>query len=243
MRKWPGEDKGVPLRALASHATGLNYFLTAYTEVGRAVSIIKQMKTKWVFLYVSLALVTSCTTSQNKTGASPPAAVRKPGSDANELTRQWLNAARQRPETAFGTNEQAQIHREMTALVQQWQEAYNQRDSTALEKILADDFTGIAFSGQMTNHTQTKVNALVNVKLSQVGPMTIDEVTIRANPHFPVVTWRSTAQLKAGTETITFEILSSVQCRQRSTEEARRGLAPWVVTSAYHMPVHQVTIP
>jgi hypothetical protein len=65
-------------------------------------------------------------------------------------------------------------------------------------------------------------------------------VKIRVDERFPVATLRSISRFTAGTETFTFETLSSLQFRPGSAEEERRGYEHWLVTSGSHMPVHQM---
>src|SRR5205085_12109171 len=128
-----------------------------------------------------------------------------------------------------------QFHRELAAVPDHWREAYGRRDAAALERLLADDFTA-SFSG----NTLTRSSAVAAVRLSQSDLTAIEDVKIRVDERFPVVTFRSISRLKVGTEILTVESLSSLQFRVCSVAEEQRGCEPWVVTSATHMPVHQM---
>jgi len=149
--------------------------------------------------------------------------------DADALRHQWLNAARH-------PDEETQAEQELTALTRRWTEAMQQRDSAAVEKILAEEFIGVFGAGQTVN----KSKALAGLKLSEVEWSVIEDVKVRAHKHFPVVTFRSTSGFKAGTATITVETFNSVQFRRCSVEEKRRGYEAWLITSATHMQIHQM---
>lgn len=187
------------------------------------------MKTKWLSLSLALVMGAGCATSNPRTPASRSDAANEPTLNATELRHQWLNAARQ-------PDQETQIQQEITALTRRWTEAMQRRDSAAVEKILAEEFTGVFGAGE----TVTKSKALAGLKLSEVEWSVIEDVKVRPHKHFPVVTFRSTWGFKSGTATITLETFNSVQFRGCSVEEKRRGYETWLITSATHMQIHQM---
>jgi len=191
------------------------------------------MNAKTITALIMFALLAGCTTGKPPSSNSPrgdEAADRKPPARRAHDTS-WASPG------GMGKAREAEIRREVAAAIERRREAYERHDVDALEKLLADEFK-VSYAGL----TQTKSNALSGLRASEAEGMVIEDVKIRVDEHFPVVTLRSISRFKpgAGAETITFETLSSLQFRVCSVAEERRGCEKWLVTAATHMQVHQM---
>src|ERR1043166_1910315 len=192
------------------------------------------MNAKIITVLILIALLTGRTTGEPPSSISPrsdvPADRKTPGGgahDTNGASPNGLDKARE-----------AEIRREITLAIERRGEADERHDVAALEKLLADEFT-VLNAGQI----QTKSNALARFRTLQAEGWVFEDVKIRVDERSPVVTFRSVSRHKAEThkgviETVTFEILSSLEFRHCNVEEERRGYEKWLVKSAIHMTVH-----
>src|SRR6185295_14155841 len=171
--------------------------------------------------FITIALLTACAANKRPSPIAPSA---RPSTDTS-----WASPS------GMGKTKEAHLHRELIATMEHWRAAYQRREAVALEKLLADEFTA-SFSGR----TLTRSNTVEALKRSQSELVAIEDVKIRVDERFPVITFRSISRFQAGAQTLTTESLSSLQLRTCSSAEEQRGCERWLVTSATHMPVHQM---
>lgn len=80
---------------------------------------------------------------------------------------------------------------EVRRLMREWDEAYMRRDTSALDRILADDFSFTDAAGKVSNKMQYIMAIIKSPDMMLIKPFNSDDVNVRVYGDTAVVTGRS----------------------------------------------------